>query len=66
MSKGAHDVFELVINFLGNDWQLKHVTISLFEASETTWQALVKNLIDLLDKYGLRKKNHCLCQRWRF
>jgi hypothetical protein len=36
MSKGAHDVFELVINFLGNDWQLKHVTISLFEASETT------------------------------
>jgi hypothetical protein len=35
MSKGACDVFALVINFLGSDWQPKHVTISLFEAIET-------------------------------
>jgi methanogenic corrinoid protein MtbC1 len=28
----------------------------LFKASATTTQALAKKLIDLLDKYGLRKK----------
>ncbi len=32
MSKGAHNIFALVINFLGFDWQPKHVTIGLFEA----------------------------------
>jgi hypothetical protein len=26
MSKGAYNVFVLVINFLGKDWQPKHVT----------------------------------------
>ncbi len=56
MSKGAHDVFALMINFLNNDWQPKHVIIGLFEAIETTSQALVRSLIELLDKYGLKKK----------
>jgi hypothetical protein len=28
----------------------------MFKASATTRQALAKNLIDLLDTYGLRKK----------
>jgi hypothetical protein len=32
MSKGAHNIFALVIKFLGFDWQPKHVTIGLFEA----------------------------------
>jgi hypothetical protein len=36
MSKGAHDVFVLVINFLGFDWKPKHVTFGLFEVVETT------------------------------
>jgi len=36
MSKGAHDVFILVINFLGSYWKLKHVTFGLFEVVETT------------------------------
>jgi hypothetical protein len=49
-------VFALVINFLGKDWQPKHVTIGLFKMIETIGQALVKSLIDLLDKYGLMKK----------
>ncbi len=35
MSKGAYDVFALIINFLSNDWQAKHVTIGLFEVIET-------------------------------
>ncbi len=33
------------------------MTIGLFEAIETTRQALAKRLTKLLDKYGLRKKN---------
>jgi hypothetical protein len=33
MSKGAHDIFALVINFLGFDWQPKQVIIGLFEAT---------------------------------
>jgi methanogenic corrinoid protein MtbC1 len=28
----------------------------LFEAIETTWQTLARNLIELLDAYGLRNK----------
>ncbi len=56
ISKGAYDVFALVIYFLGKDWQPKHVTIGLFEMIEITHQALAKSLTDLLDKYGLMKK----------
>jgi hypothetical protein len=56
MSKGTYDVFALVINFLSSKWQPKHVTINLFEATETLQQALAKSLTKLLDKYGLRKK----------
>jgi hypothetical protein len=44
MSKRTYDVFALVIKFLNNDWQPKHVTISLFEAIETLGQSLVKSL----------------------
>jgi hypothetical protein len=36
MSKGTHDVFALVINFLNEKWQPQHITIRLFEANETT------------------------------
>jgi hypothetical protein len=34
-SKGAQDVFALVVNFLRQDWVLKHITIGLFETFET-------------------------------
>jgi hypothetical protein len=56
MSKGAHDIFVLVIKFLIGDWQPKHVIIRFFEASEITGQILVKNLTELFVTYGLRKK----------
>jgi hypothetical protein len=36
MSKGAHDVFALVINFLNEKWQPQHITIRLSEANKTT------------------------------
>jgi hypothetical protein len=35
MSKGAFDIFALVINFLTCDWEPKHVTIGLFEVKGT-------------------------------
>jgi hypothetical protein len=56
MSKDEHDVFILVIDFLGSNWKPKHVTFGLFETTKITGQALVKNLIELLDAYGLRNK----------
>jgi hypothetical protein len=45
MFKGTYKVFALVINFVINDWQPKHVTISLFEATKTIGRTLVKSLI---------------------
>jgi hypothetical protein len=34
----------------------KHITIGLFDGVQTSSQVLTKNLQDLLEKYGLRKK----------
>jgi hypothetical protein len=56
MFKRAHDIFTLVVNFLNVNWQPKQVTIGLFEAIETTRQALAINLNNLLDSFGLKKK----------
>jgi len=56
MSKGAYDIYALVIKFLGFDWQPKHIAIGLFEASDTSKHALPKDLIKLLCKYDSRKK----------
>jgi hypothetical protein len=33
MSKGACDIFVIVMNFLGFDWQPKQITIGLFKAT---------------------------------
>jgi hypothetical protein len=41
---------------LGFDWQPKHVTIGLFEATKTIGWALTNNLTKLFDKYGLSNK----------
>jgi hypothetical protein len=56
MSKGAYDIFAFVIYFLWVDWQPKHITIGLFETSDTFGHALAKDLIELLYKYDLTKK----------
>jgi len=61
MSKRAYDIFVLVINFLGTDWQPKHIAIGLFEAFDTSEHALTKDLTKLLNTYDLRK-NHYLCK----
>jgi hypothetical protein len=52
MSKKTHDIFALVINFLGVDWQPKHITIGLFHTSEIIRQVLAKKVITLLDEFG--------------
>jgi hypothetical protein len=57
MSKGGHDIFTLVIKFLGVDWQPKHITLGLFEATNISGQTLVRNLIELLNTNELKKKN---------
>jgi hypothetical protein len=36
MPMGTHDVFALVIIFLGFDWKQKQVTLGLFETTKTT------------------------------
>jgi len=56
MSKGVHDIFALVINFLGSNWQPKQITIGLFETTKITRQTLINNLTKLFDQYGLRNK----------
>jgi hypothetical protein len=45
MSKNVHNIFALVINFLGTNWNLKHVTFGLFEAIDIFGKTLAKNLI---------------------
>ncbi len=56
MSKGAYDIFALVIHFLGTKWQPKHITIGLFEAMDISCQTLAKDLIELLWICNLREK----------
>ncbi len=56
MSKVGHDIFVLVIYFLGDDWQPKHTTLGLFESTNATKQSLAKKLTKLLDSYALRRK----------
>ncbi len=35
MNKGTYDVFDMVMNFILENWELKHVIIGLFEPSNT-------------------------------
>jgi hypothetical protein len=44
MSKGAHDVFVIVVNFLSNKWEAKHIIIELFEVFETSGVAMAPRL----------------------
>jgi hypothetical protein len=55
MSKGGHDIFTLVVNFLRIDWQPKHITLGLFEATGNSAQTLAKNLTKLLESYALKR-----------
>lgn len=56
MSKGALDTFSIVINFLIVDWELKHMTIGLFEAKVIIRVGLVNQLFE---EYKLINKITC-------
>ncbi len=51
MSKGAHDVFAIVVNFLSNKWEAKHVIIELFEVFDISGVIMAPRLQQLLDKF---------------
>ncbi len=53
----GHMMYLLWFNFSQNDWQPKNVIIDLFEVTKYTTHALVRSMIDLLEKYGPRKKS---------
>jgi hypothetical protein len=56
MSKEAHDIFALVVYFLGWDWVLKHISIWWFKIYETSRHELANNFKNLLKWYGLTKE----------
>ncbi len=56
MSKGARDVFDVVVNFISSDWEVKHVTIELFEVSNISSVVMVPKLQQLLDGFSLTQK----------
>jgi hypothetical protein len=56
MSKGAHDVFAMVVNFLSTSLELKHVMIGLFEANDMNSVAMVVKIKHILNKFGLTQK----------
>jgi len=55
MLKGAHDIFVVVVNFIHNDWEAKHVTI-LFEVIDTSDIGMALKLQELLDRFTLIDK----------
>jgi hypothetical protein len=56
MSKGTHDIFVVVVNFIFNDWEPKHVIVVLFEVRNTSDMAMVLKLQKLLNKFTLTNK----------
>jgi hypothetical protein len=45
-----------MINFLGVNWQPKHIMIELFETMDISKQAMANNLTELLENMVQRKK----------
>jgi len=56
MSKGAHDEFVIIVNFMSTTWEPKHITIGEFEAIVTNGVAIVMKLKQILDKFGITQK----------
>ncbi len=56
MSKGAHDIFVVVVNFLFSKCEAKHVIPRLFEVSDISGEAMVPRL-QLLDIFPLLIKS---------
>ncbi len=55
MLKGTHNIFVVVVNFIHNDQEAKHVTI-LFEVIDTSGIGMAPKLQELLDRFALIDK----------
>jgi hypothetical protein len=61
MFKGVHDIFALVIIFLGFDWQPKIIIIGLFEATKNYRTNIGQQSNKIAWLTRVNKPNHCLC-----
>ncbi len=57
MCKGAHDIFAIIINFVGFDWQPNWVIVGLFEVIKMTSQTLVNKWKNCLISTGWKEKS---------
>jgi len=56
MSKGTYDVF-VVVNFISNDRESKHVMIGLFEVMNNIGAIMAPRFQELLNKFFFTKNN---------
>jgi hypothetical protein len=56
MSKGAHDIFAVVINFLSTNWEPNHIIIGLFEVDDMSGTTMVVKFKHIFDKFALMHK----------
>jgi hypothetical protein len=56
MSKTKFDTFDLAIDFIDDDWVLRHVTIGMFETLNTSGIALAKQMKSPLITYQFTNK----------
>jgi hypothetical protein len=57
MSKGGLDIFVLIVHFLNHNWEPNHVTIWLFETTNTYGAIMAIQVNEVLTTYGLNAKN---------
>jgi hypothetical protein len=57
MSRTSWDTFVLVVNFIDDCWVLRHVTVGLFEAQDTSGGSLAEIVKPSLDECKLTDKN---------
>ncbi len=50
------DVFVGLVNFISSDWEVKHVTIGLFEVDDKSGVPMVPKLQGILDRFSLTLK----------
>jgi hypothetical protein len=56
MSHEGFDKFALVVNYIYNNWELCHITISIFKVHETLGTTMVLQLRDLFACFDLCEK----------
>jgi hypothetical protein len=52
MSKGGHDIFVVVVNFLFANLEQKQIIVGLFEAHDMSGAAMDMKLKQILDKFS--------------